>query len=566
MAIHGHAPIRNPQLVHATAIPQSAVSKIVHLLANQGLATIEPDPRNHRRRLYRLTDLGHSCAIAGPPSTPTTPAIQQPPHHGPCPPGRDCDVRLARPATQAILTAIDRVTAPCITPHALTQDGRTSQTRASAILEAFARDGYLAQTDTSNTSSTRVYRLTPLGQGCLDDAIHRLHHGQQPGMNTLNSTEINNLIEAFSEWLTNPATTTTIQQLTRSSHSTVTNTLQLLIHRGLITSETTQRNRLQRVRPTSTGQSWLARHATSDTRDDNARRVEAPQRDRVAAAIMADLSASPPAWPAEIPSARELACRYRTSDSTVRDAEKLLAHHGLLVHHDGRDSAQSSFAFSSAPLPTWFRHVRSLIAFGPPTIPITSAEIADQHDADHNGILDTILVFAELGAVTRTDHPTLGIPRWSRSPAWAMPASGVAFRTMVTELARRIDTGWYRWTGLDGATYQRPFPTLHELTQQFHTSQHAACQAIGILHQLTYLRAAAIIPPNLDSVTGRQLLARHQDASLVIDAQQLTCALDAMPDRWIYYGQLSEVSPPRGNGSRGEQVKDDVEGRDPWAS
>lgn len=635
MAAHGRAPIRNPDLVQATAIPRSDVSKIVHLLAAHGLATIEPDPRCQRRRLYRLTDLGHLCAIDGRPPGPATADTPQPPHHGPCLPGRDCNTRLARPATHAILAVIDRVTAPCITPHALTQTSHTSPARASGILESLACDGFLAPEGPSSESRARIYRLTPLGQGWLGDGAPPLDDGQQQGTSHLDSTDAVHLIAALREWPTNPATTTIIQQHTRCSRSTVTGTLQLLIHRGLIASQTTRRNRLQHVRPTTTGQSWLVSHATSAMRDGNSHRVEATQRNRVVAAIMSDLSASPPAWPTEMPATRELAHRYQTSDATVRDAEKVPEQHGVLVrvpaglrsrvhrivrpittmpsaHATGRSGEAPTVphpqvptspvdgsparqaeadrnarypnpaepsthraiqpvpaplvAGLHAPLPALHRDIRALIAFGPPHVPITEAEVADRHGADPSVILEAMTVFAGLGAVTQADHPTLGMPRWLRRPSWTMPASGLAFRAMVIELARRVDTGWYQWTGLNGATYQRPFPTMHELTQQFRTSQRAACQAIAVLHQLTYLRAVAVVPANLDSVAGHQLLQRHHDASLVIDAQQLQVACDAMPHRWFHHHQFYEVPAPPPRGRLDELVPNDVGGQDPWAS
>jgi hypothetical protein len=212
------------------------------------------------------------------------------------------------------------------------------------------------------------------------------------------------------------------------------------------------------------------------------------------------------------------------------------------------------------------RGIRALIAFGLPHVPITAAEVADRHGADPGTILNAMAVFVELGAVTQADHPTLGIPRWLRKPSWTIPASGLAFRAMVIELARRIDTGWYQWTGLNGATYQRLFPTLHELTQQFHTSQRAACQAIAVLHRLTYVRASAVAPPNLDSVAGHQLLQRHQDTALIIDSQQLQVACDAMPHRWFHHRQFSEVPAPQGTSGTDELLLDDLDGRDPWAS
>src|SRR5207248_1921628 len=63
-----------------------------------------------------------------------------------------------------------------------------------------------------------------------------------------------------------------------------------------------------------------------------------------------------------------------------------------------------------------------------------------------------------------------------------------AVRAIALELIRRCDSGWYRWTGLDGQTYERPFPPRTQIMAEFRCSQSTAQAVCRHLVRLGYLR------------------------------------------------------------------------------
>lgn len=59
-------------------------------------------------------------------------------------------------------------------------------------------------------------------------------------------------------------------------------------------------------------------------------------------------------------------------------------------------------------------------------------------------------------------------------------------RAIANELIRRLNSGWYRYTSLDGTSCTRPFPTVHEICLQFACGPTAARLALEhlALHNL----------------------------------------------------------------------------------
>ncbi len=643
MAAAPHSPQRNTDLVRDTQMQRQDIGKTVRLLTEHGLARIEGDPGDGRARLYSLTDRGYACATSDPLTftlppaattddslTDSTPGATPPPHLGSCPARRDCDQWLSRPSTVHILCAISEATADRFTTGELAQTCKVSHSHTVAVLYFMAQHDIVVREFNPSDGRAPTYRLTSIGHAWVHGTLESFPNGLQPGCNELSVSGIHEVVMTLRAQTQGFVSATAIQQVTQYAHRTVGAALTVLIHRGLITYERdTTRGRPRRWKLTTPGHAWLARRTPKETRQ-RARRhhpAVAAQRERVVAAMIADLSTPPPLWSGWMPSAIQLAQRYRVSTPTIRSAQKILEtdglitrgraprghssntwaykiidtgpieptnqrsderHHGLVARrhstprhplgpaldsttttspsddqtretpdpdspvdqpehmmqpgcsrHDQTAQGDSPERRQPSPPcdndaglpPTMFRNLRRLIAFGA-AAQMRSTHLAVLYDVDVATITDCMHVFETLGAVTR-EMSANGIPCWSPNPSWTLRATGAAVRRMIVEVARRIETGWYRWVGLDGAIYQRPFPTLGELARQFRSTKQAARQVVAELHHLTYVRADTATPPNLDSATGHELLQQCADASLVINAEELRAALDAMPRSWL---------------------------------
>jgi hypothetical protein len=169
--------------------------------------------------------------------------------------------------------------------------------------------------------------------------------------------------------------------------------------------------------------------------------------------------------------------------------------------------------------------LRWLLTFASNDVLPATTVIAEHFDLDQDRLAEAMNILGTAGAIN-TQHQADGDAISIREPGWALSTHDPVIRAIVIELARRIDTGWYIWTGLDGHTYRRPFPTAEDIAFQFHVDRAIACQSIMHLHRLGFHRAAGLTPRRLLTAETKCLLALWGDHYALADPQELREAID----------------------------------------
>lgn len=223
----------------------------------------------------------------------------------------------------------------------------------------------------------------------------------------------------------------------------------------------------------------------------------------VANKIATELADPESPWHKRFPTAQELCDVYDVSYHTISRALPMLGARGVLVRRKvhgshGRGSRerwlppdQGTALLDARALATT---LRVLITSGQIHKLPTRRQIATTYHVDYNTAGQALQQLAEDGLAVKIRPEGAGAWRWVLATEIDLRLDKdrrslkPAVRAIALELIRRCDTGWYRWIGLDGQTYERPFPSRNQIMAEFRCSQSTAQAVCLHLVRLGYLR------------------------------------------------------------------------------
>lgn len=225
----------------------------------------------------------------------------------------------------------------------------------------------------------------------------------------------------------------------------------------------------------------------------------------VANKIAAELADPNSPWRKRFPTAQELCDLYDVSYHTVSRVLPLLGARGVLVRRKvhgrhGRGGRERWLPPEQATAPLDARALaatlRVLITSGQMGWLPTRRQIAATYHVANDTVGEALQLLAVDGLVVKIRPEGAGAWRWVLAGELDFRlgtdrrSHEPAVRAIALELIRRCDTGWYRWTGLDGQTYERPFPSRMQITAEFRCSKSTAQAVCFHLERLGYLRPA----------------------------------------------------------------------------
>jgi DNA-binding GntR family transcriptional regulator len=223
----------------------------------------------------------------------------------------------------------------------------------------------------------------------------------------------------------------------------------------------------------------------------------------VADKIAAELADPASPWHQRFPTAQELCDVYDVSYHTVSRALPMLGARGVLVRRKvhgshGRGSRERWLPPEQGTVPVDARALaatlRVLITSRQMRRLPTRRRIAATYRVGIDTVGEALQLLAVEGFVVKIRPEGVGGWRWVLAGEIDFGldkdqrSQEPAVRAIALELIRRCDTGWYRWTGVDGHSYERPFPSRTQIMAAFRCSQSTAQAVIFHLVRLGYVR------------------------------------------------------------------------------
>jgi DNA-binding MarR family transcriptional regulator len=540
-----------------SAIPEHTVARCMRILARRRLAVRESDSGNRRIAVYRLTFGGYVWADQ------QLPQLDEPAR---LPDGKRCWPDLRTIAVALVLNSSTSLTNAALARMTGLKTGNFWLVRQLLVHRGLA---HWNDATAPRRSHNRRVRLTEAGHAWATHDIESIlacSRERSPRRTRL-ATARDRVVCGVLEDLANPHTVwtdwlppmTTLAARYSVSEPTVASAMKELCDRGVIrwqqpargrvwayaiirpnqATRVTSRPLLHGIAASSTGRS-VNLYRERDTHESRSyHRASRLTLAQLLDPVRSDYTDPASAWHTDEPSTCDLVVHFGVpAPSLPCVLREYLAHEvrnaGSLTHKPAR-SDRSAWHVPERP-PTWsdpalltstqlYAGLRWLLAFASSDVLPATATIADQYDLDHDQLAQAMNIFATAGAVG-PQHQADGAETWTRRPGWALSTRDPVIRAIVIEMARRVDTGWYLWTGLDGETYSRPFPSADDVAEQFHVGRVIACQAIMHLHRLGFLWAVSLPPRRFVGIETKCLLTSWGGHYALADPNELREAID----------------------------------------